>query len=503
MSWKINRDYYYADLYALLGLEGIEEAGYFDDTATVDYNIKDSTTILCTPIAPIASTIAAATNPCVLITTGAFCPIHQGHIDMMVAARKAVDEAGYDVLAAYISPGHDEYINLKIKEKAIPIHYRIKMIQEMIQLNGLQDWLLPDPWEGVFNRVAVNFTDVVYRLELYLAGLFEQKISVFFVCGADNARFALTFMQKGHCVVVGRPRYEQGYASYKERLLACSNILWTSGNNPLSSTQIRKKEGFQAAEPKDLHLRVENEDKREAAVIELLKPYFKTIHYAQLAEQRQIYKNISPADTISLDAYLPGNFNLQLSRVFDLFGLQQLGYTNRPDSAALEQQVAAIPAGDYCLFDDDIHSGNTIKYAQNLLQKDGRRILGIIAMNLYQKKNDHKAEVLDCRDFLIGGVHNGLVVRIKDKKVRAPYIYPYVCPFVRASISEPLLFSIAVWEMNLDYYRQADVILRDCPLHIQDLYEWIGFDSKATLSEVCEWHVDLLKEVLDRFAVRR
>jgi hypothetical protein len=42
MDWKIHRDYYYKDLYHLLRLDGIEEADYFEDPASIDYSIKDS-----------------------------------------------------------------------------------------------------------------------------------------------------------------------------------------------------------------------------------------------------------------------------------------------------------------------------------------------------------------------------------------------------------------------------------------------------------------------------
>jgi len=492
VHWKIDRDHYYKDLYSLLGLDGIEEAGYFDDTASIDYNIKNSIKVLCTPISPIYKGISTASNPCVLITTGSFCPIHQGHIEMMVSAREAVENAGYNVLAGYISPGHDEYIKLKVKDKAIPIHYRIKKIQELININKLEDWLMPDSWEGIFNAVAVNFTDVVYRLELYLEELFEQKIPVFFVCGGDNARFALTFLQKGHCVVVGRPQFDERYEQYRTRLSSCKNIIWAKGDNALSSTQIRNEKPFSASVLKDLHLRVEGNDSRESFIIDLLKPYFKDIHYAHLTEQQKVYKKISPNNTISLDAYLPGNFNLQVSRFFDLFGTYKLGYTNRPGSHSLKEQLLSIPVGNYCLFDDDIHTGNTIKYAKSLLEKNDQKIEGIIAMNLYENKNQQITEVLDCRDFLIGDINSGLVLSIKDKTVRAPYVYPYVCPFIRASISDPLEFSIAVWKINHVYYSKKEQLLSDCPRPIRQLFEFIGFTANSPLSLICKWHVDLL-----------
>ena len=196
-DWKIHRDYYYGDLLPVLGYEGIEEAGFFEDTAQEDYDISQSFQVLCTPFSCIYDSIKEANNPCVLLTTGSFCPIHQGHIDMMINARKAVEAAGYDVLGGYISPGHDEYITMKVKDKAIPIHARLKQIQDLINANQLQDWLMPDSWEGLFCRVAVNFTDVVYRLQEYLKLHLGKRSSCILCLWRRQCSLCADFFTKG------------------------------------------------------------------------------------------------------------------------------------------------------------------------------------------------------------------------------------------------------------------------------------------------------------------
>ena len=175
-------------------------------------------------------------------------------------------------------------------------------------------------------------------------------------------------------------------------------------------------------------------------------------------------------------------------------GWRQLGFTNRPGSKDLKSQIQTIPKGAYCLFDDDIHTGNTMKFAQNLLEQEGINICAILAMNLYQKKNYTATEVLDCRDFLVGGIHNGLVVKIKDKEVRVPYLYPYVCPWIRASILHPMAFSIQVWRMNSNYYQKYPAKLGDCAAAVQTLFGLVGFKKEDSLCDICQWHVDLLCE---------
>lgn len=102
------------------------------------------------------------------------------------------------------------------------------------------------------------------------------------------------------------------------------------------------------------------------------------------------------------------------------------------------------------------------------------------------------SEILDCRDFFIGDENNGLVVKLPDgKNVRAPYVYPYVCPFLRASIGDPMGFSIDVWKMNMDIFEADKRTLNDYPF-LQDLYLKAGFKLESSMYDVCKWHHDLL-----------
>ena len=200
--WKIERDFFYKSLYDMTNEETILEAGFFYDTDTVNRNLKESIKILCTPLSflNINTNISKSPNgPCILLTCGAFCPLHPGHIQMMEVAKKHLEGIGYDVIGGYISPGHDEYISSKNKDKAIPIHYRIRIISQMIKH---KDWLSVDPWEGLFCKVAVNFTDVYLRLQMYIKEHLKQDIPIFFVSGGDNAKFAMTFLKKGNCIIV-------------------------------------------------------------------------------------------------------------------------------------------------------------------------------------------------------------------------------------------------------------------------------------------------------------
>jgi len=484
MNWKVNRDTFYKELLPVLGEKGIAEAGFFEDAATKDEDVLKTTKVLCTPLSFLKP---ATGHPCILLTTGSFCPLHPGHINMMEKAKEHLEKNGYNVIGGFISPGHDEYISAKNKEKAIPIHYRIRTITEMIKNH---DWLSVDPWEGMFCKVAVNFTDVYIRLEAYISEHLKKDIPIFFVSGGDNARFALTFMKKGNCVIVNRPPYDDKFEHYKKVLKDCPNIHFVEGGIPISSTELRK-EAFVPDEKKNLLIRVENTEKR--GVLRIMYKYFNNIEKKELHSQKKhFYGKMSLGEMISLDSLLKSVHNLKISRSYDIFGAKKMGFTNRPGTPSLEEQLSEIENGEYTLFDDDIHSGSTMRFAKSLIEGTGSKVKEVTSLNI----SPDGFEILDSRDFFIGGKNNGLVIKMPDgKNVRAPYVYPYVCPFIRGSIDSPMQFSIDIWKMNMDLFEKTNQTLGDMPF-LQDLFKRAGFSLTDSMYDICKWHHDYLVLVL-------
>jgi len=487
IDWKINRDSFYKELLPTLGPKGIEDAGFFEDTAKEDVDVKESVRILCTPLSFMLPKINSK-NPCILLTTGSFCPLHAGHIQMMEKAKDHLESIGHTVIGGFVSPGHDEYISAKTKEKAIPIHYRIRTIVEMTKNH---DWLSVDPWEGLFCKVAVNFTDVYVRLQEYVKHHLKMDIPIFFVSGSDNARFAMTFMNKGNCVVVERPPHKEKFEYYKTMLNDYRNIHFVKGGIALSSTELRT-DVFVADKKKKLVIRVENDEKIAAS--RLLGKYFSEVEQRHLHDQKKhFYKKMHIDEMISLDSLLRSMYSLQISRSYDLFGSMNLGFVNRPSSISIEEQLAYIPKGDYSLFDDDIHTGSTMRFAKNIFESAGYRIKEIASLNI---SSPDKSEILDCRDFFVGGKNSGLVVRMPDgKNVRAPYMYPYVCPFIRASVGDPMRFSIDAWQMNMDVFKGGNHKLAGYPF-FHDLFLRAGFKLEEEMYEICKWHRDLLVSLI-------
>src|SRR5689334_3025389 len=115
MHWKLRRDPYFSRVYEQHGELAVWEAGFFLDTDEEDASLAD-VDWLCTPRPRRAIT---GERPVVLLSTGGFCPVHDGHLAMMEAARAAAEQAGFDVIGGYLSPGHDEYLRMKCGSSAI------------------------------------------------------------------------------------------------------------------------------------------------------------------------------------------------------------------------------------------------------------------------------------------------------------------------------------------------------------------------------------------------
>jgi nicotinic acid mononucleotide adenylyltransferase len=487
MHWKIKRDPYYAELWPILGDEGLKEAGFFEDSSNIDYPIEDS--LLCPSTPLYFQEVEQAQKPAFLVSTGAFSPLHPGHLEMMEKAKAFLQSKGYQVIAGYLSPGHDEYIREKLGAAAIPIHKRIAFIQDQISSNPDYHWLRVDPWEGIFAPVAVNFTEVLWRLEQLIEAEYGRKTPVFYVCGGDNARFALSFLKKGYAVIVGRPEYEDRFEHYQKQFKDSDRIFFVEGNHEGASTKVRSNWEFKLPQPKGLRLRISENDKRTDRLIQLLAPYFSNIQICKLEAQKEHFETLDQTKMISLDPLLPARYNLAISRIYDRFGMDLIGYGPRPSCPSLLEQLKKIPKGKYILFDDDQSSGGTIHFAKQLLNRHGIEITQVLTL---ENTKEEFSEILDARDFYIGGELNGLVQQWGNDLLRLPYCYPFVCPLTRASITQPMEFSKAIWKMNWDYFLEQNQQLKALPEIWQRLFEQMGFDGEDWMSAICQRQLEAL-----------
>lgn len=480
MHWKIRRDPYLAPLCERHGEAAVMESGFFFDEDETDAPLDD-VDWLCTPRPKRAIT---GERPAVLLSTGGFCPPHEGHLAMMESARLAASRAGFDVIGGYLSPGHDAYLRLKCGAAAIPAWERLRLCAEAVHAS---DWLSVDPWEAMHRRVSVNFTDVTARLEAYLRTHVDPRVEVLYVCGADNARFALAFSERGKCVVVGRPGASAEEREWRAR---APRTIWAEGNHPASSRDVRGPEWI---EPPSRRLVVRLEDARAVRTLGLSTLGLFQAELVDLLSRRAVVRTerlrerTRDQTTISLDAMVRGHHDLAISRVFALGGYEALGHVARPLSAPLAEQVAAIPSGDYVLSDDDRMTGSTVDAAKALFPAPVRIVRTELAID-----HDEDEDVIDSRDFLLGADHGGLVLQLASGELaRAPYLLPYVDPSARASIRESHAFSIDVWSLNARTFAKTDLRVRDLPAPARATFS--RFEDEHRLDELCAWHVERLK----------
>ena len=94
-AWKVLRDKYYSEVYREYKDEDLLiKAGFVPDPFTLEeidyYNID----LLTTPFDKLKGNVNDLKNPIVLLSTGGFYPIHDGHIKMMEEAKKVLSEDG-------------------------------------------------------------------------------------------------------------------------------------------------------------------------------------------------------------------------------------------------------------------------------------------------------------------------------------------------------------------------------------------------------------------------
>lgn len=356
----------------------------------------------------------------ILLSTGGFAPIHNGHIAMMEVAKTHLEAKGFRVRGGYISPGHDDYV---VKYKGVRL-YAPERIAYANKILANHPWLMVDPWEAIGCTCSVNFTSVIDHLER----LFNCQVC--YVVGSDNARFSLAFKHHGMICIVQRTADVLPNPKYAGHSYVGGTRAHIVDNAPIpgSSTTVRSQTKFEHATTKLLMLRIdESSEPYMDKLLPILEDYYLAVRTVHVKRQR--LANVS--NLVSLDQMIFSPFgNLGLSRNYAEGGYIKLGYINRPGTPSLEEQartLARLSDGQALhLFDDDICSGNTMLEATKLLNKFGCKIG---SYNAFVYTYHDSCEIMDSRDFL-PVPEGGLVVLGK----RVPYIYPYVCPYVRASI---------------------------------------------------------------------
>lgn len=526
-AWKVLRDKYYSEIYKeYKDEELVVRAGFVPDPFTLEeidyYNIN----LLTTPFDKLKQDVKALDNPVVLLSTGGFYPIHDGHIQMMEEAKKVLTSDGYDVIGGYLSLSHDDYISTK----PYYISDQYERIDEDRDYLKTSDWLMIDPWESIYVRTPINFTDVIERLEKYLNKHIDERIKVVYVFGGDNVEFMYCFKKHGIAVCINRDGYNK---LFNETMKIKNNNMYFIDNfkptNILSSRYIRENHSKKIISYKDKGnylIRNESllplsnlikENNKELLLslqeeflnkfMRLLSNCFDNKIFVKVINMEyqlnDAYNYLEKHQTINLDSYFRGTYNLEVSRLFDISSYQDnyIKLIGRLGYDSIEEQVKNIKSGSYILVDDDSVTGRTLNSIKEKIPN------GVFIKDTYllaNSINEKVFDVVDLRDFIIGVKNSGLVVKLPNGVyTRAPYVMPYVNLTTRASIppSKERDFSISIWKMNKEFYKKynENYKLKEMDSNFITLMQYIGFDLEDKIIDICDWHINKLSS--DRFKI--
>ena len=193
----------------------------------------------------------------VLVQTGAYSPIHLGHVQVMEKAKITLETYGWNVLGGWLSPSHDYYVGPKARQFKTPFvnaEHRVKMVELAI---SEYDWLAVGTWEARRESSWPDFPIVCRNLSSHLNTLLSDlslpNVTVFYVCGSDHAL---------KCGLKGWKNNELGLVvvarngkSIKNKTDPEKYVYWCESDGQLSSASSTKlRHAIQKNNIKDLSL---------------------------------------------------------------------------------------------------------------------------------------------------------------------------------------------------------------------------------------------------------
>lgn len=510
---------------------------------------------LTTPFGKVRRNLARSARSgrpaAVLLTTGGFAPVHDGHVAMMESARVTCEAAGYRVVGGYLSPSHDAYVSKKHGgDPTLSAPFRVGLVERAVHDS---DWLDVDPWEARYVPCDLNFTDVLRRLERYLHWHLcpAEPLTLFYVFGGDNAGFVRAFDRIGHAVCVARPGQDALVAPLRVHAANNPRVLFAPSAliEDIASRALRpggahrprplpnRASGLKPAPTGTTGLYLVRDDLAAATAAWRVRwpGYVEACARFRAAVPgilAQAYVNARPAVTdgpvavrlidldhqraraqealadrasLSFDVHIhgadPQDRSIAMTRAFDLAAgqIQTDRFVARPGHPGLTEQFAAIPPGRYVLVEDDIGSGRTLQEIEDRLP-EGVVLDDILLLNGFREDPDAPVfDVVDLRDFLLGSAHGGLTVERPDGGMaRAPYMLPYVSLRSRAKIpaSTEWETALALWQANAVFFQDSGLTLADASPATRSLLEAAGYLRESVqLLQICQDQAARLRNV--------
>lgn len=418
----------------------------------------------------------------VLLSTGSFAPIHDGHIEKLEVSKKHLENLGMNVVAGYLSPSHDDYVLGKVKDDRYNVFERINFIhQKMDEYES--DWLFLSPWEALWNREPINFTTVMDYLKDYIHyHLIDcPEFEVYYVYGSDNHAFGRTFKYHGKGMCVER----SGYPLFNYR-----NVINIAENkySEMNSTLIRKKtvnknkknkngvyllrNDFERSLPSNILKKISQEESDNFinGIVDVIKKYnivSKDVRLMDEEKEKSLVNEIELSNCVSLDVY-HGENKARISRLFKMSSGQV-----SPISLVCGKAFNNNGNTECSIFDDDSVSGKTLDFFEK--QFNVTIIKKVLLSEMYKKAEGIESilDVADIRDFLFGAKEGGLLVSFGsecanmgtkvNKTMKCPYIFPFVNPVTRLNVekSKIIEYSFEVLLLNELLYGNKEILIKD------------------------------------------
>lgn len=481
---KINEDCLYVNLFNKIKDlnnkdEILKNSGFINEFRT--YEDTAALTDMRLMTVPILEKKESNNPIAIIVSTGSFSPIHDGHIKMMELAKEHVDRLGYNVLQGIFSLSHDGYVDIKNNGIAkLNVSIRTDLIYNKI-IN--HDWLTVDRFEGECVSIPLNFSTVIERIKRYFEYYLKKEITLFYVFGSDNKEFCNAFIDNKnyHAICIERNGYD--YEDIKKTYKKEKNIHFLENKtieSTLSSTEVRKEKNL---------INKDNENKRKIyfirtdsvpksfalSLLDILKGNINEDVEFRFFSTKDLKYN-QKEKIISLDKYFNTKHKLDVSRLFYLSSNQKKALKMIGYNESIDLQIKKISPGNYILLDDDTSTGFTVKNIKEKLLKHNIVITDYyFLINQMLKEKEIVYDIIDARDFFLGSYKSGLVSLFNKKMIRAPYVFPYVNLTTRANVlpEKQRLVSKRILIENLKYN--------------QDLSSFVSFLNFKENKEFIDW----------------
>ncbi|GMF52418.1 unnamed protein product [Phytophthora fragariaefolia] len=127
------------------------------------------------------------TDVIVLVSSGAYNPIHMLHIRAFYVARQYVESNyKFPVVGAFISPSHDTYVRVKNRRnprEMITKRHRLALIETALASSS---WIEVDKWEITRRRVLDYLSTLTHVREMCDSHFPQYRFHVMYVCGCNT-----------------------------------------------------------------------------------------------------------------------------------------------------------------------------------------------------------------------------------------------------------------------------------------------------------------------------